>query len=371
MIFISDLSQATVKRLAYWGLAMILLQALVGLVQYLAGGHLDGYLFSSQTVTIGNRAVLGGLEQFWTPGQRIFATMGHYQLLASFLAIGLIMIFPWFYILEDKKKRIILGVVFILMLSALILAYSRAGWLAFILGILVIVKMFIKDKRTIVAFGLGIVLVASYLSVFSLVQGSFGQIVDKPSQGIAERALEAVSFRSWRESYEGYGRIFFIINTPRVVVANHPFFGVGLGNYGGGVAAALLNTDAYDRLHLPFGIQNYFGQIDNNWLSIWGELGTFGVLAWLSLYLSILLSAKYLEKKTKDPFALVWAQGTFGIIIGLMALGFFGPYFEFRTLMFYVWSIVGVLFLFLKQEKNKNNFLDSESKSSVLSTERV
>ena len=169
--------------------------------------------------------------------------------------------------------------------------------------------------------------------------------------------FEAVSIDAWRDSYEGYGRIFFIINTPRMVVSQYPLFGVGPGQYGGGVAAALLHTDMYDRVHLPFGIQNTVGQIDNNWMSIWGETGTVGLIFWLGFFIAIIKMSLQVSRKSHHQFSRTTAEGLVGLTVGIMLIGFFGPYFEFRTLMFYYFSIVGVVALSWYGIKNRSNFL--------------
>ena len=122
-----------------------------------------------------------------------------------------------------------------------------------------------------------------------------------------------------------------------------PLWGVGPGNYGGGAAAALLNTEVYNRLRLPFGIQDIYGQIDNSWFSIWGEFGTSGLIFWAGMFVMIIKTAKNIYKNSNDGFARLWSAGMISATVGIMVLGFFGPYFEFRSLMFYYWTGVGVL----------------------------
>ena len=53
----------------------------------------------------------------------------------------------------------------------------------------------------------------------------------------------------------------------------------------------------------------------------------------------------------------ILAEGFVGLVIGIMILGFFGPYFEFRTLMFYFWFLAGILVLLWREKRQEKNFL--------------
>ena len=330
------------QKLIWLAGAMVLLQGALGIAQYAAGGWLDKYLFFSGEITVTEGARLPAIEQFWASGTRVFATMGRYDRLGSFLALGIAVLFPWLYVVKEKMKMWY-WVALAICLVSLVLTYSRASWLSALGALVVIGIVVMRDHKVKKVFKIGGILLAIYLGIFVLVQGNIMDITDRPSQPISERIFEAVSWRSWMQSYEGYGRIFFIINTPLVVVARYPVFGVGPGNYGGGVAAALGNSDVYDRLKLPFGIQNVYGQIDNNWFSIWGETGTLGLVCWLIIYGLIIKEALFISGKSHDYFVRVLARGLIGATVGIVAVGFFGPYFEFRTLMFYYWMLVGIV----------------------------
>jgi O-antigen ligase len=324
-------------------LGVLLIEIILALIQYLSGGSLDQYLFSTQVVNVGGGALLGGLEQTWQQGSRVFATLGRYDILGSFLALGILMAFPWLYNLKKNKFWPIFW--FVLGIVVLFLTASRASWLAAIVGLIVVGIFILKDKRVTKVLLIGAAFVGIYLLSFALVKQNLSGITEKPNQTAAERVFEAVSLRAWRESYYGYGRIFFIINTPLVVVPSAPVFGVGPGNYGGGVAAALLNDKVYSRLQLPFGIQNLYGQIDNSWFSLWGEYGTLGLLLWIGLLGVIIKQSFRIWQNAVDNYEKNLALGLIGSTVGIMVMGFFGPYFEFRTLMFYYWTLVGVVLL--------------------------
>lgn len=345
--------QSVMRRCLQIGLGVLLFEALLGIVQYLTGGALDAWLFATDTVSVGAGALVGGAEQFWAPGTRVFATLGRYDRLGSILALGLVLLFPYFLKYRDKFFSVWLGMGVLGL--GLLLTRSRASWIAAFIG-MVVIGVFILKDRFVRRMSVGLVaVVLLYTGIFAAFGGQGTQVVDTPNQNLSERILEAVSLRSWRESYEGYGRIFFIINTPKHLFHVAPFFGMGAGNFGGGVASSLVNTTAYEKLKLPFGIQNQFGQIDNSWFSILGELGVVGLLAWLCLFGALVRTTFFVYKKESELSLL--ALGACGATIGIAVMGFFGPYFEFRTLMYYFWLTVGLVALDLKQARDQGNLL--------------
>ncbi len=331
------------RNILILGAVMMALEALLGIAQFFFGGALDKYLFFNEGVSLSSRARLVEIEQFWPAGSRAFATMGRYDRLGSFLALGLTAIFPWVYILKNQRQRIFYWTIFVFMAGGLLLTHSRASWLAALAGLAVMGLLIMKDKKIKKILIISAALLVVYLVVFALARGGVGHITDRPDQPLAGRVLEIVNWRAWRESYEGFGRVFFIVNTPLAVVSHAPLFGVGLGNYGGGVAAALANTRVYDRLRLPFGIQNTYGQIDNNWMSVWGESGTLGLLCWLMIFFFLFRTAVHQSGKAAAAGDRALARGLAGCAATVAVLGFFGPYFEFRALMFYFWLYAGIV----------------------------
>lgn len=354
-IVFEDFPLAIVKRVLVVGAVVMLIEVALGLLQYLAGGQLDRYLFFSDSIIVGDVATVGGDTEFWAPGQRIFATLGRYDRFGSFLALGLVMLFPWLYAFRSIQhgvwgtRKVCYWLALIFGGIALLFTYSRASWLAALAGI-VTVGYFLRKNRALVKIGLALAGVAAAYLVVGAVYYNYVPAPDKPSESIAERLLEAVSWRSLRAGYEGYGRSFFIVNTPLMLVPNYPLFGVGPGNYGGGVAAALSNTRFYDAVHLPFGIQNTVGQIDNNWFSIWGEVGTLGLISWIGLFAVLFRHALRLARRASDSAVVAIAEGVCGAAVALIVLGWFGPYFEFRSLMVYFWTAAGILVVTSKQE---------------------
>jgi hypothetical protein len=357
IVIFENFSPQILRRLLTIGIVVIIFEAILGIVQYFSGGILDRYLFFTDSISIGNSIELEGGQQTWAPGQRVFATLGRYDRLGSLLVIGLTMLFPWFYSLKTVIQKERWWLIFSICTLALVFTYSRASWVAFVAGIITVGYFIMRDRRFFRLVSVGGGLLVVYL-LFVIVTQSFGTgAVALGQQSLRDRVVEAVSLYSWQQSYEGYGRFFFIVNTPLMVVRYYPLFGVGPGNYGSGVAASLLNRAVYEKLHLPFGIQNTYGQIDNNWLSIWGEVGTFGLIAWAGLFYEIFIVSFFVQKHSAESTQRLVAQGVCGSVVAIAVLGFFGPYFEFRSLMVYFWLFAGITFHYFREHVQAWNFL--------------
>ncbi|HAO52761.1 TPA: hypothetical protein DCQ85_04855, partial [Candidatus Magasanikbacteria bacterium] len=64
---------------------------------------------------------------------------------------------------------------------------------------------------------------------------------------------------------------------------------------------------------------------------------------WIMIFVTVIKMSLVVREKTDSDFEKNMAEGLIGLTVGIMAVGFFGPYFEFRTLMFYYWVIVGII----------------------------
>ena len=69
------------------GLFLILLfQSVLGFAQPMFGNSLDAFLLPGDAQSFGDITLTSGVDQFWDPGTRIFATFGRYDRLGTFLA---------------------------------------------------------------------------------------------------------------------------------------------------------------------------------------------------------------------------------------------------------------------------------------------
>lgn len=319
---------------------VVVFESALGIVQALVGEPLDALLFPNEARFLGEVTLAPNAFRFWDPGSRIFATMGRYDRLGTFLGFFLLLAVGFLYEYRQKRFGRELWVLFGVGLPALLLTYSRSGWFGFVLGFLLIGLVLKKDRRVRMGLAAGALIVAGYLGVTNL---TVSRLVDVPEQPLVERFFEAFSFSRWRGEYYGLGRLFWIVNTPIHVIPASPFFGHGPGQFGGGAVAALHNTAVYDELGLPFGVAGTEGYVDNNWLSIWGEVGTLGLLFYLWMFVALSRMAYRLWKRSQDPLVRSIALGFCGIIVAFSINAFLASFLEARTLAYYFWLYAGLL----------------------------
>ncbi|MFH1030356.1 MAG: O-antigen ligase family protein [bacterium] len=344
IIVYSRFSKEMAKRLVILLLTLLLLQSTIALAQAFIGKRADEFLLPGAKREFAGIVSPAYVYQFWSSGQRVFSTMGRYDRLGTFICFMLILAAGIFYEVKkitDKKKLLAL---MILPFAALIFTYSRMSWLGFILGLIFINVAVKKNKKFIIVSSVLFLICTVYLFIYVKSNNiKVSSISDNASMTIPSRILSLFSFEELKISYNGYGRLYFFVNTPKKVVSKYPFFGVGFGQYGSGVAYAFQNKKVYDELGLPFGIENRQGQIDNNWMSLWGEGGTLGLIAFIGIILSLFLFSWRLYQTVDDDFIKGIALGFLGIVIAVSFQACLGPYFEVRTLSFYFWLMAGVV----------------------------
>jgi len=327
---------------------IVIVSSLIGISQSIVGAPLDQFLLPDEARTYGEITLTSGTIQFWDPGSRVFATFGRYDRLGNFLYFFLLIGVGIAYERYARKDKRYLWLVFALGIPTLLLTFSRSSWFAFLLGFLFIGLMIKKDKRILAAFATFLIVVSSYVALSGL-QVRF--ITEAPGQTIVERFYESFSFARWRGEYVGLGRLFWMVQTPTVVIPAAPIFGFGPGQYGGGTVAALGNTTVYEQLGLPFGVFGTEGFIDNNWFSLWGESGTLGMIFYLWVYIGLFMYSVRLYFTSRDAYTRSIAIGVAAAMIGIAFNAFLSTLLEIRTLAFYLWMYAGFVVVLAMRER--------------------
>ncbi len=323
---------------------LVLLEVSLGLAQALIGERADMFFLPGKRREFPALDLVAGVEQFWLSGQRVFATLGRYDRLGVFLSFFLLIFSGLVFELKNiRARKILLGLI-ILSLPTFFLTYSRLSWLGFLFGLFFMGIIFKRSRALIAIFSISLLTLFLYLSFFVIMnQTRASRLTDRSYMAPAERILEAFSPKAWREGYKGFGRPYFLAEAPSKIIARHPVFGVGTGQFGGGVAASLGLRLRYDEAGLPFGIEGKAGQIDNNWFALWGEFGTLGLLAWI-LMLALCVKTSYtLWQRSPDPLSRGLGLGFLGALLGASLIAFLGPYFEVRQLSMYLWVFAGIV----------------------------
>ncbi len=337
-----------IRETVYILFGVAFFESILGVLQAALHGAIDTFLLPSGSRFYESIQLTAGVEQFWAPGERIFATMGRYDQLGTFLCFFLLIGLGFAYEFKKREEHRWLWVFFLVGISALVLTYSRASWFGFLLGFVVIGLFIKRDRRVAAVLGIFAAIVVSFYLYDRVV---LRLLTDVPQQTITERFFEAFSPERLQGEYYGLGRVYWLIQTPRVVVPAAPFFGLGPGMFGGGAAAALHNTTAYDRLGLPFGVYGTDGQIDSNWMSLWGELGTMGIIVYVLLMSFMVRTAWRLYKHSDDSFNRGLALGYIGAFSAVMFQAFLGSYLEVRTLALYLFFFAALIFVIAKREE--------------------
>lgn len=345
-------SKIFIRRLTVALFVIVLCQAALGITQSFVGEPLDQFLIASEERTLGE-ITFESVEQFWDPGERVFATLGRYDRLGNFLYIFLLIASGLLFTLGKKylKDRRWLWLVFALGIPALVMTYSRSSWFAFLLGFLFIGLIIKRDKRVFAGLLASVLIVLGYLAVSGL---TVGVLADVPGQSVTERFFEAFSYARWRGEYEGIGRLFWYVHTPTTVVAASPIFGWGPGQFGGGAASVLHNTRVYEQLGLPFGVYGTEGFIDSNWFALWGEAGTLGLLFFLWMYVALLRRALATYHVARDPLVQGLAVGFAAVMLAVAFNALTSTVFEIRTVGFYVWLYGGFVWVLGSREVGKS-----------------
>ena len=342
------INKKIIKMTIFAMFIIVLFQSALGLSQAVLAGRLDSFLAPTERKVLGEIQLTAGTQQPFGEGSRIFATMGRYDQLGTFLCFFLLLAVGLRYQVKEKNFKLFLSILPFLGIPALILTYSRASWFGFLFGFILISIIIKKDKRFLFLFIGSIFALIVYLLYSGIV---VHYLIDVPSQTILERFFEAFSYERWRGEYYGLGRLYFIVNTIVMVLPHFFLFGAGPGQYGGGAAAALHNTTVYDKLGLPFGVYGTEGYIDNNWLSLLGETGILGFVFYASIFFVLFVFAYRVYKKSKSKFTQGLCLGFLGCILAVSFQAFLGTYLEVRTLALYFWLLAAFIVTLARQEE--------------------
>jgi hypothetical protein len=340
--------RAFIRRVTIVMLGIVLFQGLLGGIQSLVGGPLDEFLIPSERRFYESIQLTSGTTQFWSPGTRVFATLGRYDQLGTFLCFFFLIIVGLLYYKSATNTRRSLSAILLLSLPAFVMTLSRASWFGLIAGVTVVGAFIKKDWRVRSAILASIVCIGLYLAYTGLV---VKYLTEYPEQTPVERFFEAFSYERWRGEYYGLGRVYWIVQTPLVVVRSSPLFGVGPGQFGGGAAAALGNTRVYEKLNLPFGVYGSEGYIDNNWFSLWGETGTLGLIFYVWMFVMLGRMALKTWHESRDTFTKGLALGYFGAVLAVALQAFLATYLEVRTVALYLWLYGAFVYVLARKEE--------------------
>ncbi len=238
---------------------------------------------------------------------RVFSIIGSPNILGSLMVL-LIPVSISFVFSERKFfKKIIFAGITLAMSATLIFTSSRSAWIGFVVAMGV--YFWLKDKRLILL--LALLVIAAYFAV--------------PT--IAHRVNYLLSPQYMISSAAG-GRIArWSIGI--AALQQHPWFGLGLGQFGGAVAQ-------------NFKIPGAF-YVDSYFLKIAVEMGLVGFTSFCILIYNALAWGIRAVKRTVDRQSLSMAQGVFAGMVGVVVPNFVENVFEVPMMTAYFWMFAAVL----------------------------
>ena len=207
----------------------------------------------------------------------------------------------------NNLKRVVYCGVFLTMLACLVFTFSRGAWLA--LGVTVILLGLWLDRR--ILWGLLIVAVLTPVVVPS--------VYDR---------LVYMTTPEYMASSERGGRIGRWTKT-LATWESAPATGIGLGRFGGAVAARYYPNDSF--------------YADNFYLKTGSEAGWMGLGALLLLLTVGLRLARSRLDQVDDPHTLALGLGVLAGLLGILAHNAVENIFEVPMMATYFWFFLGLL----------------------------
>ena len=214
---------------------------------------------------LANQPFLSPILDRWSYGPNIWRITSFFGS-PAIMSLTLVMTVPMVLVAATRPgrpaRRVLWGTALFMSLAGILLTYVRAGWLAAVLAILVVILLTPVTRR----HGLGLVLAAAVLVIIF-----GGQIIDP-------RAIES--------RFSAEGSIDYrkdALDVGLQLAARAPIFGLGLGNFGAGAA----DTDwAFSRsIGVKLGAQ--LVEPHNLYIYLVTSAGLVGLIPYLLLLTSI------------------------------------------------------------------------------------
>lgn len=234
------------------------------------------------------------------PG-RAFSTLGNPNNFAEFLILFMPFGFAYAITRSDKKQKLLCIACIIISVGAVILTYSRSGWIALALAVVVYVMLYNKKYLP-------------YLVIAALV------LIPFLPQSVINRILTIGNTADTSSSYR-----LHIWTGCFAMLSDYWLTGVGLGS--GGFQAifppySIMSTSAAPHSHMQF-------------LEMFLELGILGFIAYVC-FMFVILRRSFAASKTADKFLKHSAIASAAAMTGIILIGFFE----------YCWFYPRVLFAF-------------------------
>lgn len=277
------------RRMVFNIVAVLLLtgvvQSILGLAQYVSGGSLGLQIFGESKSYNVYSLMMAGTEVI----SRVSGTFGHPNSLAGYLVMLVLINLALFWAPLSERVKLALWPTLLLLSTALILTFSRAGWLA--LGIAGMFTLYLCFFRWIKHRGLSLLLSLALLTVFFIV-----------SVGL----ITPLRQRLFLEDYGAARTRIPLAEVALNIIGHHPWLGIGLGNY-------TMAAPDYDTT--PEGISYEFPRpVHNEFLLIAAEQGLPALILFLVIFFYVVIHLFRLSQSLTDPILPYLAIGMLGTL---------------------------------------------------------
>ncbi len=335
VVFYIQFTKRDARALLQLVVFIALAEAFIGVAQSVVGPSANVFLapvggeFGEYTV--------GRMTQYmYTSGFQVFATMGRYNVLASYLSFAILLTIPFFK--HYPRQRGILAFFYLIAGACLALTAARGPWLGFAAGLWTLYAMR-KDWR---AFVLPLLGCLGVIYLFLMFQDQL-QYIGTDNASPLQRVLELFTTKYVKVHTSNFGRLYFIFIFPFEVLRNNPLhfcFGFGPGMLGDR-AIAILDVNVLS----AFGMSNYEAPqvADVNWVYIFAQAGFFALLAALWMYWRVVRAAYRIYQRSDDLFLKCLAQGFLCALVQHLVSACFTAVLEIRPLALTMWLVAAVV----------------------------
>lgn len=263
-----------VKKISGVFVGLVGMLAIYGIYQYVIGVEMPASWISSSEVGIRTR---------------VYAIFTSPNIFGSLLVLAFPICIAFIIIHKGIAGKIIFSVLLVCMAASLVFTYSRGAWIGVVCA--VGIYLLLKDKRLIVPAVIG------GMIILVLVPSISSRIIYMLSPEYMASSMKAGRLIRWITGFQ--------------ILQEHPWFGLGLGSFGGAVAAN------HDLTAMVQGMSVHTFYMDNYYMKIAAEAGLIGLTAfvwlmWQVFSISLKTVSIIQDKKLKE-------LGT-GILAGLVGV---------------------------------------------------
>ena len=334
-------SEEHLKKMVGYFITAAAAVSLFGILQYILGINMIDNVIVNNPYPVLQNLSPELLKHLALDHGRVIATRSHPLTCAESIMMVLIVALCLGIYHQDKKRRLAIWGMSLLMMVCLLFTNSRGPWLGTILGLLSLV--FLRPSKKVIATVVAVLVIVPLLvmGLSSLTMGKRNSILDR-----VER------IKDWRNDADSRERVL-MWQSGREILKDHPLLGIGLGNihevYGQYKSAKAWHKGTENELH-------------SNIVQIAVERGGLGLAAFIWLIIAFLIEGfKALKQTSKsDTFYKAVVVGGIAAIISFLCAGFTETTYNDSTIIMHFYFLMGVVMWisFRGSKKNDSGYSD-------------